>query len=248
MAAAVFAAIVFHATLPHQIRVGPLWLYPVVAIGLLLVLVIGDPGRIDKRDRWLRVVTGILITFLTVDNAASAIRLVHLILDNKALGGGDRLLGTGAAIWLINVIAFGLWYWDLDQGGAAERATGTVRLPAFLFPEMTNPEFVTVRLVPVARRLPAPVVCDGVLVRSFGCVRHQALVKAADVAAGGGVTAARGAGRRPRHQPAPDLTRRRRRRGAYGSQLRLAQRRSQATSTKIGLPADTVTGFRARQR
>jgi hypothetical protein len=144
MAAAVLASEVLHATLPPAIRsIGQVWIYPTVVIGLLLVLVIGDPGRIDKRDRWLRVVTGALIAFITLVNARSAIDLVRLIIINShRVMGGERLLGDGAAIWLINVIAFGLWYWDLDQGGAAERATGTVRLPAFLFPEMTNPEFV----------------------------------------------------------------------------------------------------------
>jgi hypothetical protein len=143
MAAAVVAAEVLHATLPTNIRaLGWVWVYPTVVIGLLVVLVIGDPGRIDKRDPWLRVVTGALISFITVVNAASAIRLVHLILTNAPIGSGDRLLGSGAAIWMINVIAFGLWYWDLDQGGAAERAIGTTRLPAFVFPEMSNAELV----------------------------------------------------------------------------------------------------------
>jgi hypothetical protein len=143
MAATVVAAEVLHATLPHNIRsIGWIWVYPTVVIGLLLVLVIGDPGRIDKRDPWLRLVTGALISFITIVNAFSAIHLVHLIILNRGVGDGDRLLASGAAIWLINVLAFGLWYWDLDQGGAAERATGTVKLPAFLFPEMTVPEYV----------------------------------------------------------------------------------------------------------
>ncbi|HEY6312784.1 MAG TPA: hypothetical protein VIY52_18545, partial [Streptosporangiaceae bacterium] len=44
----------------------------------------------------------------------------------------------GGAIWLSNVITFGLWYWDLDRGGAAARARGSGRPPAFVFPEMTN--------------------------------------------------------------------------------------------------------------
>jgi hypothetical protein len=143
MAATVLAAEAIHATLPTQIRsIGQVWVYPTVVIGALIVLVIGDPGRIDKRDAWLRVVTGGLITFITVVNASSAIHLVRLIIINARLGTGTRLLGSGAAIWAINVIAFGLWYWDLDQGGAAERATGTIRLPAFLFPEMSSPELV----------------------------------------------------------------------------------------------------------
>jgi hypothetical protein len=143
MAAAVLATEVLHATLPSDIRaVGWVWVYPTVVFGLLLVLVIGDPGRINKRDPWLRVVTGALISFISVVNAFSAAHLLALILRNASIGGADRLLGSGAAIWLINVIAFALWYWDLDQGGAAERATGTTRTPAFVFPEMTNPDLV----------------------------------------------------------------------------------------------------------
>jgi len=52
------------------------------------------------------------------------------------------LLGSGGAIWLSNVITFGLWYWDLDRGGAAARARGSTRQPAFVFPEMTNAQYV----------------------------------------------------------------------------------------------------------
>ena len=43
---------------------------------------------------------------------------------------------------MTNVIAFGLWYWDLDRGGAAARAHGSAISPAFVFPEMSNPELV----------------------------------------------------------------------------------------------------------
>jgi hypothetical protein len=143
MAATVLAAEVLHATLRQNLRtLGPIWIYPTVVLGLLLVLVIGDPGRIDKRDPWLRIVTGVLIAFISLVNAASAIHLVSRIVTNAPIHSPDGLLASGAAVWLINVIAFGLWYWDLDQGGAAERATGTVKLPAFLFPEMTAPELV----------------------------------------------------------------------------------------------------------
>lgn len=142
MAAAVLAAELLHLTLPGQVRVAADWIYPVIGIGLLLVLVIGDPGRINNRAIWIRVVTSLLIVSITIDNAFNAVRLVQLIVADAKLGTATHLLGTGASIWLINVITFGLWYWDLDQGGAAERATGTTRLPAFLFPEMTNPEVV----------------------------------------------------------------------------------------------------------
>jgi uncharacterized membrane protein len=45
-------------------------------------------------------------------------------------------------VWLTNVIAFGLWYWDLDRGGAAARARGSGGQPAFVFPEMSNAQYV----------------------------------------------------------------------------------------------------------
>jgi len=35
-----------------------------------------------------------------------------------------------------NVIALGLWYWDLDRGGAAARAHQPYAKPAFIVPEM----------------------------------------------------------------------------------------------------------------
>jgi len=145
MAGTVLAAAGLHATLPTEVRlIGQAWLYPSIVGVLLLVLIVGDPGRIDRTDPWLRVVTGLLIAFITLVNAISADYLVRLILDgaDKQLGGPVRLLTAGAAIWIINVLAFGLWFWDLDQGGAAERAAGTMRLPALLFPEMGNPEVV----------------------------------------------------------------------------------------------------------
>ena len=58
------------------------------------------------------------------------------------------LLASGAAVWMTNVIAFSLWYWDLDRGGAAARAHGDGPSPAFIFPEMLNPEYVEPGWVP----------------------------------------------------------------------------------------------------
>jgi hypothetical protein len=143
MAVTVLAAELLHIALPSEVRsVSQVWIYPVIGIGLLLVLVIGDPGRIDNRATWLRVVTGLLIASITLDNAFAAVHLVKLILTGASLGSPTRLLAAGGVIWLVNAIAFGLWYWDLDRDGAAARAAGTTRRPAFLFPEMTNAEWV----------------------------------------------------------------------------------------------------------
>src|SRR3982074_215111 len=75
--------------------------------------------------------------------SSSAVRLVAGIISGaKFSTDANVLLASGGAIWLSNVIAFGLWYWDLDRGGAAARARGSGRQPAFVFPEMTHAPYV----------------------------------------------------------------------------------------------------------
>ena len=144
MAVAVLATGGLRAVLPPQLRNGDArWAFIVVIAVLLAVLVIGDPGRIDRDSTWLRVMTGSLIGLISAVNAAAAVRLVAGIIDAVNFSNdANVLLASGGAIWLSNVIAFGLWYWDLDRGGAAARARGSGPRPAFVFPEMDNVQFV----------------------------------------------------------------------------------------------------------
>jgi hypothetical protein len=144
MALAVLAAGGLRAVLPPALRNGDTrWAFIAVVVVLLGILVIGDPGRIDRDSTWLRIMTGTLIGLISAVNAAAAVRLVAGIIGAAKFSfDANVLLGSGGAIWLSNVITFGLWYWDLDRGGAAARARGSSRQPAFVFPEMTNAQYV----------------------------------------------------------------------------------------------------------
>jgi hypothetical protein len=144
MALAVLAAGGLRAALPPQLRSGDArWLFIVVVVGLLVILILGDPGRIDRDSASLRLLTGTLIGLISAVNAVAAVRLVAGIIGAvKFSTDANVLLASGGAIWLSNVIAFGLWYWDLDRGGAAARARNSNRQPAFVFPEMTNARYV----------------------------------------------------------------------------------------------------------
>ena len=144
MALAVIVAGLLRATLPPELRNGDArWLFLVLLIALLGALVIGDPGRIDRDLRWLKVLTSIVIGMITLANADAAIRLVVAIINvSQFTNNAKVLLASGGAIWLTNVIAFGLWYCDLDRGGPAARASGAGRPPALIFPEMKNEEHV----------------------------------------------------------------------------------------------------------
>jgi hypothetical protein len=114
------------------------------------VLIVGDPGRIDRQKAWLRIVTGLVVAFITLANLFAAVKLVADILTSSKLyrNNPGGLLATGGVIWVTNVIAFGLWYWDLDRGGAAARAHRPHANPAFVFPEMLHTDYVPVTWVP----------------------------------------------------------------------------------------------------
>jgi hypothetical protein len=143
MAAAILVAGILRSTLPGSLRIDDApWLLGSLIVVMLGTLIIGDPGRIDRQATWLRVLTDVLIAAITIANGASALRLVSGIINTAAFTNNAKtLLASGGAIWLTNVIAFGLWYWDLDRGGAAARAHGLGR-PTFVFPEMTHAQLV----------------------------------------------------------------------------------------------------------
>jgi hypothetical protein len=145
MVIAVLATGVLHEFLPLEFQVIPqsLIVYPLFLLVFLGVLIIGDPGRIDRERRWLRVTTTLMIGFITVTTALGALRLVRGILTHAPFTSASQLLTIGAVAWLTNVIAFSLWFWDLDAGGAAARASGSPRIPpAFVFPEMAHRDLV----------------------------------------------------------------------------------------------------------
>ncbi|HEV3213504.1 MAG TPA: hypothetical protein VGZ03_08940 [Acidimicrobiales bacterium] len=144
MALAVLSAGCLRLALPPELRNHDArWALLPVLVVLLAVLVVGDPGRIDRQKTWLRVLLDVLISIITLVNATAAARLTTAIVQGAAWTNNAKvILGAGAAVWFTNVIAFALWYWDLDRGGPAARALGTGPKPAFIFPEMTLPEYV----------------------------------------------------------------------------------------------------------
>jgi uncharacterized membrane protein len=144
MALAVIATGLLRATLPPQLRNGDAaWVLTVLLVILLVALIVGDPGRIDRDRPWLHNLTSVIIGIITLANAGAAIRLVVGIVDvSNFTQNAKTLLAAGAAIWLTNIIVFALWYWNLDRGGPAARAAGTASVPALIFPEMLHPQHV----------------------------------------------------------------------------------------------------------
>ncbi|MFE9573622.1 hypothetical protein ACFYMW_34700 [Streptomyces sp. NPDC006692] len=141
MAAAVIASAVLTLLLPDDLRLGPRWALP-LAEGLLLVaLVSGDPGRINRRSTILRAVSIALVVIL----AGSAIWSTVQLIDDIVHGGtetnsANALLLAGGSVWASTVLAFSLLYFELDSGGPAARTHHMPHIPALAFPQQLNPE------------------------------------------------------------------------------------------------------------
>lgn len=116
MAAAVTIAGLLFELLPADFQMFPdqSFVYPVFLAVFLVVLIAGDPGRIDRQRRWLRITTGLMIATITLVTAVQAVRLVVGILTDASFDSAGQLLAIGGIIWVSNVIAYALWFWDLD--------------------------------------------------------------------------------------------------------------------------------------
>jgi uncharacterized membrane protein len=141
MAAAVVAALVLTYLLPDEVRLGPNWLLPAVEGVLLLALVVADPVEISRGSKLLRTSSIVLVLILVL----SALWATGELIDDLIHGGPETssasaLLEAGSTVWVSNIIAFALLYWDLDGGGAAARARHLSRRVDLAFPQEINPE------------------------------------------------------------------------------------------------------------
>jgi hypothetical protein len=143
-ALAVGVAVALQYALPGRlVLVHPTWLLPTLEGLLLIVLVMANPRRINTESRALRLLGLTLAALLSLANAWSVGALVVGLVQGTQGGSPGSLLITGGAIWLTNVIVFGLWYWEFDRGGPVARAHADRMYPDFLFAQMTTPQLAT---------------------------------------------------------------------------------------------------------
>jgi len=138
--AAVVAATILQISIPNRYEIPPRWLLPTLGVLLGIGLSIAHPRKFTRHSPQLRFISIMLIAVISLANAGSAARLITALLNGTAKESASKLLLTGGAIWLTNVIVFAMWYWNLDRGGPAARALALKSYPDFLFPQMTAPE------------------------------------------------------------------------------------------------------------
>jgi len=141
MAIAVVVLMVAALIAPSRLSIMPGWLLA-LAEGLLLVaLILGDPGRIDRTGPWQRRTSIALVVVILVSTLSSTALLVFdLVTGSPLTSQADQVLLAGAKVWLGNNVAFAFLYWQFDGGGPAVRAHGMPRYPDLAFPQQLNPE------------------------------------------------------------------------------------------------------------
>lgn len=134
-AGAVAAVLVVQVLLTQDYVPGPQLLVPGVELLLLLGLMAVSPTLRPRVSRRERVAALGLVGLLATANAVTLAALVQ-----RLVGGGPSdgrtLLAAAAGVWLTNVVAFALGYWELDRGGPHARLDPEDRtLPDLLFPQ-----------------------------------------------------------------------------------------------------------------
>jgi hypothetical protein len=131
---AIVVMLVIYAVTPENMV--PRALVIVIAAVMFVVLIALNPvhtGRQSTFARWLAV---ILALVLMASNMVDVVFIVRDLIAGRGLG--PIVLLEAFEVWVANVIAFSIVYWELDRGGPVARATlMRSQLPAadFKFPQ-----------------------------------------------------------------------------------------------------------------
>jgi hypothetical protein len=147
---AVVVIVVLQLVVSNTVVVGPRWFAPAAELALLVPLSVATAwthGRARKAKRpehWLPIVRQrraiqlgaiVLTAVVSLMNLGALMLLVRAMVRGHA-GTGPALLLDAVNIWITNVIAFALWFWNLDRGGPAARGLVKESQADFLFSNM----------------------------------------------------------------------------------------------------------------
>jgi uncharacterized membrane protein len=132
-------AIGLQLLLPSEMTPQDRYVLPGIEFVLLLGLFASDPFRMNRETWWLRALGLSLSALVGLSNGVAVFLLVDALVHGRETDAA-LLLGAGGVVWLINVLAFALFYWELDRGGPAARAAARQDRPDFLFPQMQSPD------------------------------------------------------------------------------------------------------------
>jgi hypothetical protein len=136
---AVVVALGLQLAVPAQIMEAPRWIMPAIGAGLLIPLIWTNPFHLERDEVWLRWIELVLVAVLVVINGIYLASLIVLLASGET-ADGKVLVKAALLIWVTNVVAFALWYWEIDRGGPFARMPEhehEEERADLLFPQMT---------------------------------------------------------------------------------------------------------------
>ena len=131
---AIVVAVAAYGLVPSEIDIIPRWIVPAVTGLLLVPLVVVNPHHFTREtvwSRWLGI--GVAIVLALGNQVQVVLTVGHLVQGNSS---APAVLLTALQVWLTDVIAFGLIYWELDRSGPfARRMTLSDTVADFRFPQ-----------------------------------------------------------------------------------------------------------------
>jgi multisubunit Na+/H+ antiporter MnhE subunit len=127
-------AIIADHLFPHGLVLGLL-------VGLILLLLLAIRSGNRRMRRMLGMIT---LSVITLAEASSTSALVLNVINSS--GQSDQvphaialaLLRNSALIWLVNILTFSFWYWEIDDGGPSQRHYKGYQSRDLLFPQLAG--------------------------------------------------------------------------------------------------------------
>ncbi|CAN5551418.1 hypothetical protein BH09ACT4_BH09ACT4_24950 [soil metagenome] len=133
---AIAIAIIIYTLLPAHDQLVPRWIVPVLAGSMLIPLLILNPHHFTRETQWSRWLSIGIAVLLTGANQVEVVgTIVHLVQGTSA---APTVLLSALQVWLTDVVAFALIFWELDRSGPFARRMGGGSAPDFRFPQEDN--------------------------------------------------------------------------------------------------------------
>jgi hypothetical protein len=137
----ILAVILLMAALRGHVFVIPVWVSHLAALVALTSM--AAVAITNGQGHWLRIERAIILFWALVYVTNTLVELTDMLGVTTFHSSGRNafsLMSSSVTIWVSNVLAFSLLYWQMDRGGPGARASGTSARPDWVFPQPAAPE------------------------------------------------------------------------------------------------------------
>jgi len=137
----ILAVLLLVASLRGHVFVIPVWVSYLAAFVALTSM--AAVAITNGQGHWLRIERAIILFWALVYVTNTLVELTDMLGVTTFHSSGRNafsLMSSSVTIWVSNVLAFSLLYWQMDRGGPGARASGTSARPDWVFPQPAAPE------------------------------------------------------------------------------------------------------------